>query len=163
MPPRSKRLVRLTPMHRALILPVGCYLLGTLVGSLHYEFSPEAAGSMLLLLLLLFYGAFSLFGPVITVAACFAFGLLTGGISAGLLSDLTLTGLLCLLFLVFLLAPCLLLLAGFGLRSALGFAELLLLSGKDRGFSPLTGRLFLMSAVSLAAVLLYRLLVRLLL
>jgi len=150
-------------MLRSLVVPVGCYLIGTLVGSLHYRFAPASAGSILLLLLTLFYGAFSLFGPLLTVASSFGFGLLTGGISAALLTDFSAAGLVCLLFLVFLLAPFLLMLAAVGLRCALSYIELLMAWRRENDFSLLTGRLFLALAASVAAVLLYGTLVRLLL
>ena len=155
MTPRKKTTKPSLSRGRTLILPVGCYIIGTLVGSLYCDIAPPATGLMLLLLTLLFCSSFSLFGVLLT-----GLGLLTGGIFASLFHPFTWLSLLSLLPMAFLLAPCLLLLASFSLQSSLFFIQAVAASRREAALRQLVVRLVLCTAAALSVILLCMLLSR---
>ena len=160
MTPRKKTTKPSLSRGRTLILPVGCYIIGTLVGSLYCDIAPPATGLMLLLLTLLFCSSLSLFGVLLTGLGCFGFGLLTGGIFASLFHPFTWLSLLSLLPMAFLLAPCLLLLASFSLQSSLFFIQAVAASRREAALRQLVVRLVLCTAAALSVILLCMLLSR---
>ena len=160
MTPRRKSTRQPLPRSRMLILPVGCYLIGTLLGSVYCDFKPPATGWMLLLLTLLFCSSFSLFGVLLSGVGSFGFGLLTGGIFANLFRPFSLLSLLSLLPMAFLLAPCLLLLASTALQASIYLIKIVAASRKEAALRNLVVRLLLCTAATLSAILLCMLLAR---
>ena len=154
MTPRNKKTGPSLARNRTLILPVGSYIIGTLIGSLYCDVAPPATGWMLLLLTLLFCSSFSLFGILLSGVGCFGFGLLTGGIFAHLFHPFTWLSLLSLLPMAFLLAPCLLLLASFSLQSSLFFIQAVAASRKEATLRHRVVRLLLCAAATLSIILL---------
>lgn len=143
------------------VLPLLCYLAGTLLGANTPSNRLPALLPFVFLLAILFYAAFSLFGVFLSSCAMLAFGYLSGGCFIYLFQSFSFSHFLLLFPLAFLLAPCFLLLAVAANGSSLFLIRHLAMTEHDTQFRALARRLFLCLAAAGCALFFCRILLSL--